>query len=127
MKWALQQLYKYNGKEFSFNGSYDFSEEIQNITDIYRISDTQVSGTGINLYGDKFSFDLKIEVTLYLEDANTLEEVEYPLLIETTEIFDKVESDDVIYIEKNTIDLRPVVWENILVRKPIRVVKEELK
>jgi uncharacterized metal-binding protein YceD (DUF177 family) len=40
------------------------------------------------------------------------------------EIFDKVVADDedVRLIEKNTIDLQDVVWESILLQKPIRVI-----
>ena len=32
--------------------------------------------------------------------------------------------DDAIIIETNTVDLRPVIWEHILLQKPIRFVKE---
>jgi uncharacterized metal-binding protein YceD (DUF177 family) len=33
---------------------------------------------------------------------------------------------DAYFVEKNTIDLRPLVWECILLEKPMRVVKEEI-
>ena len=61
---------------------------------------------------------------MILECARTLVEVPFPVIIDTVEIFDKVVADDedVRLIEKNTIDLQDVVWESILLQKPIRVI-----
>ena len=60
-----------------------------------------------------------------LECARTLEPVEYPISLEVTEVFDTLESDeDIRLIEKNTIDLSDVIWENIYLEKPMRVFKE---
>ncbi|MGD9886854.1 MAG: YceD family protein, partial [Bacilli bacterium] len=57
----------------------------------------------------------------------TLEPVNYPIDLQVTEIFDtQMYDDDSRLIEKNTVDLRPVVWENVYLEKPIRIVKEEI-
>ena len=125
MKWSLQQLHKYNGKPFDFDTVYDFTEDIKTIDDFLDIKETKVRGTGRNIYEDRFEFNIKITTVLILEDAWTLEPIEYPLDIEVVEIFDKVKHEDSRYIEKNTIDLREVVWENIILEKPMRVVKDE--
>lgn len=124
MKWSLQQLYKYNGKPFTFETTYDFKDYIINIDDILDIKEFHVAGTGQNLYDDRFRFELTITGTLILECARTLVEVPFPITINTVEIFDKVvaEDEDVWMIEKNTIDLQDVVWEAILLQKPIRVI-----
>jgi uncharacterized metal-binding protein YceD (DUF177 family) len=48
------------------------------------------------------------------------------LELDVVEIFDKEnEDDETRLIERNTIDLRGVVWERILLEKPMRVVKGE--
>lgn len=121
MKWSLQQLFKYNGKPFTFNFTCDLKKYIENISDILDISEVEVSGVGQNVRNDRYVFDLNIKCTLTLEDSVTLDPVEYPLNIATTEIFDFVEDeDDVNLIDKNTINLEGVVWENILVLKPMR-------
>lgn len=126
MKWSLQQLIKYNGKSFSFEGTYDFTDYIKNIDDILRIGLFTVNGVGQNLYDDRYSFQLEIKGSLFLQCARTLQEVEYPLDLQVEEIFDKdvKDDEDVRLIDKNTIDLKDVVWENILLEKPIRVVKD---
>lgn len=124
MKWSLEQLFKYLGKPFSFKGSYDFKDNIKVIDDILNISIFEVEGIGKCLYDDRYQFDLEIKGVLYLQDAWTLDEVQYPLNIKTIEIFDVKEDDDVNLIEKNTIDLKNVVWENIILNKPMRVTKK---
>ena len=75
---------------------------------------------------NRFEFHLSIKGELTLQDARTLEPIAYPISLNVVEVFDKVmdEDEDVRIIEKNTIDLYDVVWENILLEKPIRVVKE---
>lgn len=126
MKWSLQQLFKYNGKPFTFNFTCDLKKYIENISDILDISEVSVSGVGQNVRDERYVFDLNISCTLTLEDAVTLDAVEYPLNISTTEVFDFIDDeDDVNLIDKNTINLEGVVWENILVLKPIRYTKSD--
>jgi len=127
MKWSLQQLNKFYDSDFSFEESFDFTEEIKNISDILGISEIKVKGRLKVLDFNAFSFDLKIVGTMILEDSRTLDPIDYDIKLEVNETFG-IEDDgnDVIrLIEANTVDLRPVVWENILLEKPIRIVKEE--
>lgn len=126
MKWSLHQLYKYGKETFPFEAVYDFSEEIKRFDDIHNISPAVVAGRGIQIGEDRFKFDFHISVMMYLQDAVTLDSVEFPLELDVVEIFDKEnEDDETRLIERNTIDLRGVVWERILLEKPIRVVKGE--
>jgi len=126
MKWSLQQLHKYNGRPFNFKTTYDFKEDIQNIDDFLDISICTVEGVGKNIFEDKFLFELNISVTMFIEDARTLDPVEFPINIQVEELFDAnpTGGEDVRIIDTNTVNLREVVWENILLEKPIRVVKE---
>ena len=128
MKWSLQQLFKYTHTPLKFSEELDFREYIKGIDDILDISLAEVSGTALHLYDDRYQFDLSIKCKLVLEDAVTLDPVDFLVNVNVIETFDKVvdeESDeDVRLIEKNTIDLYDVVWENILLEKPIRVTKE---
>ena len=127
MKWSLQQLHKFLGRPFTFETTYDFSEEVKAFSDILKISIIEVTGTGQHLFDDRFSFQLHISGNMTLEDSRTLEPVNYPIDLQVTEIFDtQMYDDDSRLIEKNTVDLRPVVWENVYLEKPIRIVKEEI-
>ena len=125
IKWALAQLYKFNGRSFDFSGEFDFNDRIENIDDILDISITTVTGVGQNVYDDRYVFDLHIVSKLVLEDANTLEPVEFPIDIEVTEIFDKIDDGEVNIILTNTIDLEDVIWENVYLERPMRITKHD--
>ena len=125
MKWALSQLFKYNKKPFSFSGTYDFSEYIENIDDILEMSIVTVEGVGQNIYDDRYTFDLHIKATMILECAVTLEPVAFDVDLDVTEIFDVIDDGEVNVIEKNTIDLKQVIWENVYLEKPMRITKFE--
>lgn len=123
MKWSLQQLYKAGQAGVTFDETVEITDFIGSIDDILGASSFRVSGTGHYVYGDRYVFNIHIEGTLILECALTLEEVPYQVVIDTVEVFDKIVDEEVNYIEKNTIDLLPIVWENILVEKPMKVTK----
>lgn len=125
MKWSLAQLYRHNGKTFAFTGEFDFKSRIESIDDILDIDITTVSGTGVNLYDDRYQFDLHIVSKLYLEDAITLEPVEFSVNINVTEIYDVLDDGEVNVILKNTIDLEDAVWENVYLERPMRISKQD--
>lgn len=122
MKWSLQQLHKLSISEIAFSGAYDFSQDVANIDDVIAIKETKVSGTGQHLYDDRFEFFIHVETTLTLEDARSLDPVDFFVEMDFVEIFDLENpyDEDIRLIEKNTVDLRGVVWENILLEKPMR-------
>lgn len=124
MKWALAQLYRYNKNPFSFSVEYDFHDRIANIDDILDISIVKVNGTGQNVYDDRYVFNIHIECVMTLECARTLEPVIFPINLDIEEVFDTVDDGEVNYIEKNTIDIDNIIWENIYLEKPMRIFKE---
>ena len=124
LKWSLAQIEKYNHKEFTFEDEYDFSEEIKDIDDILDISKVKVVGSGINVLEDRYVFNLHITCVLTLECARTLEPVTYPIDINVEEVYDKVDDGECRLIEKQTIDLKDAIWEDVYLEKPMRVFKE---
>ena len=127
MKWSLQQLFKYGDKSFDFEFTIDLRERIENIDDIIDISLVHVHGEGIHIWEDRYQFNLYINTNLILEDAVTLDLLEFPIEINTVETYDVKEgyNEDVRIIEMNTIDLTDAIWENILVLKPMRITKTD--
>lgn len=124
MKWALAQLYRYNKQPFSFSVDYDFHDRIADIDDILDISTIKVTGTGQNVYDDRYIFNFHIEGMMTLECARTLDPVPFPINLDTEEVFDTVDDGECNVIEKNTIDIDDVIWETIYLEKPMRVFKE---
>lgn len=125
MKWALSQLFRYNKQPFSFEETYDFHDRITSLDDVIDLTPVSIHGTGRNLDGDRYLFQIHIEATFTLACARTLEPVLYPISMDVEEIFDTVDDGEVNLIQKNTIDLEDVVWENVYLEKPMRVFKED--
>lgn len=128
MKWAIAQLIKQGSQVFEINELVDFSDVVKNHDEIRDLSKIKVTGTG-QLQGKKVVFNLTIEGTMILPCALTLEDVEYPFSIDTVEIFvlDSAlyeEGEDEILVTGTSVELAPVIWQNIMLEKPLRVVKE---
>ena len=130
LRWSLDQLYRYQHEKLEFNATLSYDDYIKNFSDIIRMDPVKCIGNGIAISSDTFKFNLHIEATMYLEDCWTLEEVPYPVVIDIDEVFTKdsrlvTDDNDYRYIEKNTIDLYDVVWENVILEKPISIKREQ--
>jgi len=127
LKWSLSQLYKNARKPFDFEDSINFQDRIENIDDILEMTEVQVKGTCTHLVDDRYQFEMNLKCVMTLECARTLDPVPYPIEMNVVEVFDTVqcgEDDETILIEKSTIDLTDVIWENVYLEKPMRVFKE---
>jgi len=126
MKWSVEQLLKKAHQGLEFEESIDFSSALDKSGDILALKPTFVEGTFTYLEPD-FVFDLRIQTTLTMACAKTLKPVEVDLDFEVEEIFSLLPDEEKRLIEGNTIDLYPVVWSNIYLEKPLRVVHPDAK
>ena len=129
LKYNLQWIIKHKG-------TFDFEEEITFPTEMFEsynqingLKDVKVSGTGnIDTRDKRLYVDLNIKGTMILPCALTLEDVDYPFDIDSTEVFTFEKPDpleDVHEAKKNVVDLTPVVFSNIMLEVPMRVVKDD--
>ena len=88
-------------------------------TDIRRISPVKVEGYIFNNEED-FELNITIKGTMILPCARTLKDVEYPFSNEIDEIIGE-NDDNSLEINQNRLDIFPIVWQNILVDVPLRV------
>lgn len=99
-----------------------FSKDFYQKTEIRKIKDVHVVGTLTIDYEDDLMAYLEIEGTFVLPCAITLEDVSYHFKTIIDENLGKFEN---FYNKnKNSLDILPVLWENIVSEVPIRVVKE---
>ena len=124
MKWSLGQLRKLAQSDNSFHEVIDFSSLVENDPELLKISSTTVDGS-FKVQDEQYIFTLLIQTTLTMACAKTLKAVEVPLAFEIEEIFTHDRNDDYLTIEGQTIDLYPVVWSNIYLEKPMRVLHPE--
>lgn len=92
---------------------------------IRKIENLHVSGTISIDYADEIIADLTVTGDFILPCAVSLEDVLYPINVKIEENMGKFE--DFYNKNKNTLDILPFIWENIVSEVPIRVVKDEYK
>ena len=102
------------------------NEELKN-TSIKKLSEVKVKGKIIKISDYSIDLNIEIKTTMTLEDSVTLEEIEYPVNITVNKIINNTDEEDEEYykISQNRLDIIPIVWENIVLEVPLRIVKEE--
>ena len=115
-------------KVIEINETLTFTKEQLENTDLLDLKDVLATGeltkdsmNDINLY-------LKVTGTMYLPCAITLESVEHKFSFTIDDklenVLEEVKNDKKI---ENTIDILPIIWENILMEIPMRVVSPNAK
>ena len=112
--------------DIDFN--YSFKKEDLKGTDLISLNDVKVNGILESMYED-YHLEVEVSGTMVLPCAITLEEVSYPFsfkIDENLENFFENEEKKCKTCE-NTIDIFPIIWENILMEIPMKVVSENAK
>lgn len=106
---------------------YSFSQEQLKNSGILRLDNVNINGE-ISLSDEDYQIILNIKGTMILPCSLTLKEVEYPFNIN----IDNNMSDLLEEIDKNsentqnTIDILPIIWQNVLMEVPIKVISADL-
>ena len=105
----------------------NFNEEDIKKADMLDLKGVKVTGQISKNNLDSYNVYLKVSGEMILPCAITLKPVNYPFNIEIDEIFSEDASEMSKKIKKfeNTIDILPIVWENILMEIPMRVVSPD--
>jgi len=114
-------------RSIEVNETYSFTKEELSGTDLLSLNDIKVEGEiNKNSLGN-IELNLYVEGVMVLPCAITLNPVNYPFSIqisgEIEELMENFEEKDKNF--KNSIDILPIIWENILMEIPMRVVSEE--
>ena len=130
MKWSIHQLSKYRKTGMPI----DFTVSLENVKsrnpEIRNISPVHVKGL-CTFGASQMTCQFTLNTTLTLPCARTWEDVEFPIDIETVEVFSWIDADnrsdedgDIHFIDGEVIDLQPVLAELILLEIPMQVFKE---
>ena len=117
MKIDLRKLYSLASVDV--DGTITFPEEKLKSAGIIRLEDVSVHGKAIINYEDEIELDLDLSGKMYLPCAISLEEVEVPFTTKIEEIIGENNINNNFYL-----DLSDILWENIVLEIPIKVVKE---
>lgn len=117
MKIDLRKLYSLASVDV--DGVITFPEERLKSAGIIRLEDVSVHGKAIINYEDEIELDLDLSGKMYLPCAISLEDVEVPFATKIEEIIGENNINNNFYL-----DLSDILWENIVLEIPIKVVKE---
>ena len=97
-------------------------------TDIKDIGEVKVKGK-ISLDGDNYIIVLNIKCTLIIKCSISLKDVEYSIDTNVDEIIGETDEniEETYKIINNTIDLIPIIWQNIILEVPLKVVSPDIE
>jgi len=113
-------------KYLEIDENISFSKEYLDMTDLLELNDVKVKGVISRNSLSEYDINIVISGTMVLPCAITLKPVNYEFKIELDDNLDRILEENNKKIE-NTIDILPIIWENILLEVPTRVVSENAK
>lgn len=107
--------------------TYTFSKEMLKGTDVDTLDDVKIKGQITVSNIGEYKLLLHVSGVMIIPCAITLKPVSIPFNIEIDEVLNEIteENEEIIENIANTIDILPIIWENILVEIPMRVVSPE--
>ena len=125
----LTNLKNRSTKKLTIHENVIVDKELLNQTELMDLKDVIVEGDLFLDSLDEYQFSIEIHGIMTLPCAITLQPVDYPFHIEVEgNVYDLMnEIDENAKKSENSIDIFPIIWENILMEIPLRVVAEDAK
>nr|MBP3258775.1 DUF177 domain-containing protein [Bacilli bacterium] len=127
MEFDLRRLLSNIDDEVVIDEVYSFNDDELKGTGINRLSDVKVTGNITKDSMNELYIDLNISGTMVLPCSVTLVPVDYPFDINVSGNVDEMleELDKNNKKVQNSLDILPIIWENILMEIPSKVVSPE--
>lgn len=123
MKIDLNYLNRFGKLEI--NSDFVIDESYYKNTDIRKLENLHVSGEISVDYEDDINFNLNISGRMILPCAVSLVDVPYDFDTNIEENIGKFE--EIYKKNKNTLEISEILWENIVLEIPIRVVSKDIE
>ena len=120
MKIDLNYLNRFS--KLDIKEDINFDNSFIEKTEIRELKDVHVEGEASIDYEDNITLNLSIKGTMILPCAITLKDVEHTFETNIEENLGKFE--EIYKKNKNTLEISDILWENIVLEIPIRVVSE---
>lgn len=108
--------------------TYSFNKEMLKNTEIIELNDVKITGDITKNSLDEYIIDVVVTGTMVLPCALTLKPVDYHFETEIAGNLAQIFEEFGENYENNqkTIDILPIIWENILMEIPIKVVSDDI-
>ena len=123
MKIDLNYLNRFG--KMNIDSDFVIDEDYYKNTDIRKLENLHVSGEVSVDYDDYINLNIKITGRMILPCAMTLNDVPYDFTSEVEENIGKFE--EIYKNNKNLLEISPILWENIVLEIPIRVVSKDIE
>ena len=106
-----------------------FNEEYLKNSGVLECNNVKVEGSIYLNSAYEIILDVVVEGVLGLQDARTLEKIDYPFKININEIVADIsnELEKNVKNKQNTLDILGILWENIVLEVPIRITNGDFK
>lgn len=119
--------------QLNTNGSIIIDEKLILDEDCYKntaikeLKEINVNGKIFYNSSDEIELDIDVAGIMILEDSISLNPIEYPYSFHLNEIINESNEEIKDYYKnsKNTLDIMPILWQNIVLEVPISITKEE--
>ena len=129
MQFDITRLNNNIEKFISVDETYTFTQDELMGTDLLKLEDVKIEGEILKNSLGNIELNIDVEGVMVMPCALTLKPVDYPFAItisgEIDELMANFEENQRNF--QNTIDILPIIWENIFMEIPMRVVSEEAK
>ena len=114
--------------ELVYDDIVTLDSELYKDTDIIRLSPINVHAVIKRITYSSYNMMLNIKGTMVLPCSITLKEVDYPFDINTEVKLsnDNEDFEEYVKIMQNNIDIISIIWQNIVLEIPLRVVSEDI-
>ena len=124
----LTKLQNRKENELIFNEVITLDNDLYKDTDIRELSPLDVSINIQRIPDSAYNMDLYIKGEMTLPCSVTLKDVKYPFEVKTEVKVSNIDENDEEYVKiiQNNIDIIPIIWQNIVLEIPLRVVSEDI-
>lgn len=129
MKFDLLRLKNKIDPYIEIDTTCEVGKELLEKTELLELKELKVKGEIALDTLDDFTLDLDVTGVMVLPCAVTLKPVDYPFSIKIEGNINQMlkEFDENAKKIENSIDILPIIWENVLMEIPMRVTSEDAK
>ena len=123
----ITRLRNRSTNEFLYKNTIVLDETLYKNTDIRKLSPVEVSADIKRITDTSYKMSLEIKGEMTLPCSITLNDVIYPFDIKTEVKLSNEDEEDEEYVKiiQNNIDIISIIWQNIVLEIPLRVVSED--
>lgn len=123
----ITELINGNSDNIEINDIINFDKELCERIGIINLDDVSLNGSIYIDSADLYHIDIDVNGVMVLPCSITLKPVDYKFSFKINEEYEETELSNMTNDKnfKNTIDILPIIWENIVLEIPLKVLSSD--